>query len=116
MEGQFIAYRVVIKGLSVGVHTLDFHYGIVHNGLHAIDYIGSVNATETFSTSPTPFNANTNNPCSDVLPSSECIPANPSDFVTVPAASLVKCDASSGTFSGSQSRGRSSSMDQLVLR
>ncbi len=87
MEGQFIAYRVVIKGLSVGVHTLDFHY-----------------------------NANTNNPCSDVLPSSECIPANPSDFVTVPAASLVKCDASSGTFSGSQSRGRSSSMDQLVLR
>jgi len=106
IEGQFIAYRVVITGLAVGAHTLDFHYDIVHDGAHAIDYIGSVNATETFSTSPTVFNANSNNPCSDVLPSSQCIPASPSGFVTVPAASLIKCDASSATFSGSQSAGK----------
>src|SRR5215472_7552706 len=50
-EGQFIAYRAVMSGLAKGSHTLVFNYHTVDGSKHAIDYVGSYDATET--TSPT---------------------------------------------------------------
>src|SRR5215470_4536674 len=48
-EGEFIAYRTVLSGLSSGSHTLTFSYNTVGSGGHAIDYLGSYDATETTS-------------------------------------------------------------------
>ncbi len=107
-EGDFIGYRVTATGLTAGAHTLDFHYGTVHGSTHAIDYLGLVNATETFSITPNAFHANDNNPCVDKLTASQCSPSttNPAGFITVPAASLINCGGSSGTFTSLQIPGK----------
>ncbi len=106
-EGDFIAYRVTVTGVTPGAHTLDFSYDIVHNSAHAIDYLGSVDATETFSTTPTTFHANNNNPCIDKLPASQCAPAtsNPTSFIAIPPAIIVNCDGSKGNFTSAQAPG-----------
>src|SRR5712691_2117488 len=44
-EGDFIAYRVTLTGLPVGSNTLVFDYQTVHGNKHAIDFIGSFDAT-----------------------------------------------------------------------
>ncbi len=105
-EGDFIAYRVTATGLSAGPHILDFEYDIVHGAYHAIDYLGSVNGTETFSTTPTTFHANNNSPCADKLPASQCTPANPAGFVAIPPATLVNCNGATGTFTSVQIPGK----------
>ncbi len=103
-EGDFVAYRVTATGLNAGAHVIDFNYDTVHGGKHATDYLGSVNATETFSTNPSIFHANNNNPCLDKL--TTCIPAAPAGSIPVPPATPVNCGGSSGTFAGSQIPGK----------
>ncbi len=46
-ERQFIAYRMLFGGLSSGTNTVILGYDIIHSGKHAIDYLGTYNATET---------------------------------------------------------------------
>lgn len=111
-EGDFIAYRSVIVD-TAGTHTLEFSYDTVHSGGHALDYIGSVNATETFSTTSSMFYYNNNNPCGDVLPASQCTPASPVSSVAAPHENFGPgtggeqgCGGSSGTFTGTQIPGK----------
>lgn len=95
-EGQFISYRTTITGLSgdnTQTHTLRIQYDTIHGGKHAVDYLGSFDATETTSTSSS-SNANMNDPCGDKF---TCTPASPSDSESIDAASLVNCGGSGGT-------------------
>lgn len=46
-EGQYIAYRMLFSDLAAGTHTVTIGYDILDNGAHAIDYLGTYNATET---------------------------------------------------------------------
>jgi len=96
-EDEFVPQRVPIKGLTPGAHTLVLTYDTVHGDKHAFDYVGSFDATETTSTTPTAQHANNNDPCSDILPSGECNPASPAGSFVVPAATLVNCAGSTGT-------------------
>ena len=86
-EGQFIPYRAVISGLPAGSYQAQFQYDTTWKGLHAIDYLGSFDATETTG-SATSTNANQNNPCADVLPSGECTPGSPANTYPIPAATF----------------------------
>jgi hypothetical protein len=105
-EGDFIAYRTVVNSVEAGTHVLQLSYDTVRSSRHAIDYLGSYDATETTSTTATPIHANNNNPCVDVLGSganSGCTaagtPPTPASTVAVPAAALSSqrtCDAASG--------------------
>jgi hypothetical protein len=103
-EGDFISYRAVLTHLDPGTHTLDFHWDTVHSSKHALDYIGSFDATETTSPTATQFHANNNDPCGDVL-SSGCIPSAPQESAPIGAAQLINCGGSAGTFTGSQVAG-----------
>src|SRR5262249_55438551 len=93
-----------------GSHTLIGHYDTVHSGKHAIDYLGSYDATETTSTTPSTFHFNNNNPCADAGPefAAQCgtpaapIPPVPTDTFLIPAATLVNCGGSAGGPPGSQ--------------
>ncbi|HEV2477219.1 MAG TPA: DUF11 domain-containing protein, partial [Candidatus Dormibacteraeota bacterium] len=110
-EGDFISYRVTLTGLSAGSHTLVFHYDTVHGSKHAIDYLGSWDATEQTITAPTLLNGvvinkNNNNPCFDLLPIGQCwspgsappgLPTAPTSKFSVPAATLVNCNGSAGS-------------------
>jgi hypothetical protein len=95
-EGDFIAYRAQVTAPG-GSHTLVFHYDTVHSGGHAIDYLGSYDATETTSNTPTQFHANYNTPCADLvfaspslMSSQDCAnPPVPKASVAVPAADLA---------------------------
>src|SRR5215467_4498769 len=132
-EGEFIAYRAVISGISAGTHTLVFTYDTVHSGGHALDYLGSYDATET--TSPTPtslggtiIHANNNSPCQDLvlagqMTQSQCgsayngsgqqtSPATPAATTPTPAENFGSgpggeqgCGGAGGTFAGSQQPG-----------
>src|SRR5262245_13113391 len=64
-EGDFVSYRVTISSIAAGTHTLVMHYSPAKSGKHAIDYLGSFDATETTSATPGPFHANQNDPCGD---------------------------------------------------
>ena len=70
-EGQFLPYRTTLSGLSSGTYTLVFDYQTVHSKKHALDYIGSYDATEQTLLEPTGSsssgNFNHNNPCLDIL-------------------------------------------------
>ena len=47
-ERQFIAYRMLFGGLTIGtVNTVIIGYDVLDNGKHAIDYLGTYNYTET---------------------------------------------------------------------
>src|SRR5262245_2395630 len=61
-EGDFISYRTVIV-VPPGAHFLEFHWDTVNSSKHAIDYVGSWDATETTSLTQSQFNYNNNNPC-----------------------------------------------------
>src|ERR1051326_3569328 len=52
-ESQFIAYTDLMGAITPGNHTFIFSYDTVHSSGHAIDRLGSVNATETFSKTAT---------------------------------------------------------------
>jgi hypothetical protein len=106
-EGDFVAYREIISGISEGSHTLILLYQTASGGKHAIDYLGSFDTTETTSASPSPFHANNNNPCADVasLPASQCTPAAPVAQIPVPPAALGNPGTicgTAGTFAGAQ--------------
>ena len=101
-EGDFIAYRVELTGLTVGSHTLIFDYQTVHGSKHAIDYVGSFDATETTSPTASTFNRNDSNPCFDILgtASGQCTAPGtaptPVSTLAVPSATLVNCAGSAG--------------------
>ena len=102
-EGEFISYRVEVTGLTAGSHTIVFHYDTVHGAKHALDYVGSFDATETTSPTASTFNRNDSNPCFDILGTSSGQCTSPGTAPTpaatrpVPAAILVNCNGSSGT-------------------
>ena len=112
-EGDFVPYRVGLNSLAAGTHTFAFHYRPGDSGEHAIDYIGSYDATETTSTSASQFYKNNHNPCSDlaIIPSAWCIPTSlpAAQKITVPpadfaGANLANCSVN-GTFKGTQQAG-----------
>jgi hypothetical protein len=101
-EGEFISYRVRMSGLAAGPHTLVISYQTVNSKKHAIDYLGSFDATETTSGTPTTFHANNNNPCADLvaagqMTSGQCVPSSPTASQAIPPAALANCNGSSGT-------------------
>ena len=112
-EGQFIAYRTTISSISAGTHNIFFSYDTVHSGGHALDYLGSVNGTETFSVTSSASNYNNNNPCIDIVPSSSCSPSKPIGSTATPIENFgsgtggeKSCGSSLGTFSGTQVPGK----------
>ena len=47
-ETQYLPYRMLFSGLSTsGSHTVIIGYDVLKNGVHAIDYLGTYNITET---------------------------------------------------------------------
>ncbi len=78
-ERQFISYRMIFDDLLTGTNVVVIGYDFIHSGKHAIDYLGSYNATETDA-----------DPCSGISPcaalSQDTAPApiDPSLPVTVP--------------------------------
>ena len=117
-EGDFISYRVAISGLLTGAeHTLVFEFDTVNMGTHAIDYLGSYDATAKTNSALTTdmgtiLQANNSNPCSDLVAAGQfpwaCTPANPQDTGSFPAVQMTGtggeagCGGSPGTFSGTQ--------------
>src|SRR5262249_6125766 len=74
-------------------------------GKHAIDYLGSFDATETTSPTATALHANNNNPCADKPAVGSCNPSSPADTFLIPAATLVNCATSAGTAPATQIAG-----------
>jgi hypothetical protein len=78
-ERDFISYRMLFGGLAVGTpSTVIIGYDVLDNGKHAIDYLGSVDATETDA-----------DPCSGQLspcpaPATAPIPTDPDIPATIP--------------------------------
>ncbi len=91
-EGQFLPYRTTLSGLSSGDHTLVLQYATVQSSKHAIDYLGSYDATETTSPVARPQNRNDSNPCFDILGTDGCTspgtPPVPASTIPVPPADL----------------------------
>ncbi|HSN03076.1 MAG TPA: hypothetical protein VLS91_06295, partial [Acidimicrobiales bacterium] len=114
-EGDFIAYRTTMTGLPSNTITLSASFDTVVGGKHAIDYLGSYDATETTSTTGAPYNFNNSNPCYDQLGSaagSGCTapgtPPSPAASYTVPSegSNLTAClNALTNNFTGSQLAG-----------
>jgi hypothetical protein len=74
-ETQFVAYRGGATGLTVGTsYSFTIGYDILKNGKHAIDYLGTFNATET-----------TADPCHDV----GCTLASPTSTIAVPTDTVT---------------------------
>jgi hypothetical protein len=94
-EDEFLPYRASVTGITAGGHTLSIVYDTVHGGGHALDYLGSFDATETTSPTATVLHANNNDPCSDILPA--CNPAAPTGSGIIPNPTLVNCGGSLGT-------------------
>ncbi|MDQ3756627.1 MAG: DUF11 domain-containing protein [Actinomycetota bacterium] len=46
-EGDYVPYRVSFENLSIGTHNVEIEWATTKSGKHALDYIGSYNATET---------------------------------------------------------------------
>jgi len=94
-EGEFISYRATITGLSGNgavTHTLRIQYDTVQGSKHAIDYLGSFDATETTGAA-SGGHANQNNPCGDKF---TCVPSTPVDSETIDNATLTNCAGSVG--------------------
>ncbi|HWF15073.1 MAG TPA: hypothetical protein VG244_02720, partial [Acidimicrobiales bacterium] len=120
-EGDFISYRTTFSGSTVtaGLNTFTFNYDPVRSGGHAIDYLGSYDATENSTNVSNTFNFNNNSPCQDLvnaggMPQSDCpiigsTPAAPRATTPVQPATLSGANnancGSNGTFTGSQTPG-----------
>ncbi len=102
-EDEFIPYRAKIDGVTAGGHTISIVYDTVHSGGHAIDYLGSFDATETTSATANTVtgHANNNNPCLDVLTGAlapQCTPGTPTNQVHIPDGQVLQnCATSTGT-------------------
>jgi hypothetical protein len=103
-EGDFVPYRVRISGIKAGTHRLEIHYDEVSSSKHAFDYLGSYDASETTSSTPTELHANKNNPCIDVVQTNEmaaaecnptAVPAGHTSAIPIPT--LEDCGESAGT-------------------
>ena len=98
-EDEFIPYRAVVTNVTAGTHTLTIVYDTVHSSVHAFDYLGSFDATETTGAA-TALHANSNNPCADILTgslASQCTPATPTGKLVIPSPTLANCGGSAGT-------------------
>lgn len=76
-EGSYLPYRDILTGLTPGTYSFTGHFDTIVGSLHAIDYIGAFDATETTSPTGNAFHRNDNNPCIDALGSaagSGCAP------------------------------------------
>ncbi len=127
-EGEFISYRTILTGLTAGDHTVVIHYDSVHSGGHAIDYLGSYDATEKTDTAPTTIgappiviHANNSSPCADLVNATQfvgetCNPAAPASSTATPAADFsnhntgghtgeTNCGTAGGVFTGAQAPG-----------
>src|SRR2546426_3547759 len=102
-EGEFISYRDTLSLDAGADYVFTVEYDTVHGGKHAIDYLGSFDATETTSPTANTFHANNNDPCSDKV--SGCTPSTPTASATIPAASLVDCASSTSTGTPTQAAG-----------
>src|SRR5262249_22897860 len=99
-EDEFIPYRAVLKELNAGTHTLVVSYDTVFGEKHALDYLGSFDATETTSEEGTELHANKNNPCLDIftgLEAEKCKPKEPAAKREIPSPTLKNCGKSSGS-------------------
>lgn len=107
-EGDFVPFQLRLTGLSAGSYTVAVKYKTVDKGLHAYDYLGSFDATESTSPTPTARDANGNNPCSTVIPS--CDPTKPTDTASIPAADLSQvnstCHATVNSFQPASPTGK----------
>ena len=107
-EGDFVPFQLRLTGLSAGSYTVAVKYKTVDKGLHAYDYLGSFDATETTSPTATARDANANNPCSAVIPS--CDPTHPTDTANIPAANLSQvnsiCHATLNSFQPTSPTGK----------
>ncbi len=117
-EGDFIAYRTVISGISSGPHSLVLTYDTVHSGGHSEDYLGSYDATAKTTTAPSSsggqiINANNNSPCQDLVNAgqmvqADCVPGTPTASTPTPAENFgpaasggeQACGGAGGTYSG----------------
>ncbi|TLZ59631.1 MAG: hypothetical protein E6K13_09530, partial [Methanobacteriota archaeon] len=102
-EAEFISYRDTLSLDAAADYVFKIQYDTVHGGKHAIDYLGSFDATETTSATPTTFHANNNDPCSDKV--SGCTPASPTASTPIPSATLVDCATSTSTGTPTQVAG-----------
>jgi len=77
VEGEFVPYRALITGLTVGsTNTLTISYGTTKNGKHAVDYLGTWDQSTLAPNGPGGADACVNvSPCS--APSTEPIPLDP---------------------------------------
>ena len=105
-EGDFVPYTAILTGLGAGANDLNIGYEVVDKGLHAEDYLGSYDTTETTSSTPSTLFANNNNPCSGLTMPTACTPASPTSEFPVPApdfagTSGAPCNAA-GSFTGAQ--------------
>jgi hypothetical protein len=108
----------LISGISTGVvNTLVLNYDPVNSAGHATDYLGSYDATETTSSTPTSsqgtvIHANNNNPCADLVAAGQfpwaCTPAAPQGAGQIPPVTFTGpggqtgCGGAPGTFTGTQ--------------
>src|SRR5262249_5589280 len=71
LEGHFLPYRMVMTGLTAGTHTLVIQWDTTKGGKHALDYLGTYNASVGLAA----------NPCAGVTgcaaPSTMTIPKDP---------------------------------------
>jgi hypothetical protein len=103
-EGDFVPYRARISGIGAGTHTLTLEYDVVASSKHALDYLGSYDATETTESTATPPHANKNNPCLDLvqagqMASGDCNPTSvrAGNKSEIPIPTLTDCGESKGT-------------------
>src|SRR5690348_10172203 len=98
-EGDYISYRVTVTGLTPNTdHTITFHYDTVHGSKNAIDFLGSFDATETTSLTPTTLHFNHNNPCFDTLGCNLTTQAVPTNTAPIATPTLITgCSGSAGT-------------------
>jgi hypothetical protein len=103
-EGEFVPYRVALSGLGAGSHVLEISYRPGDSGGHAIDYLGSFDATETTSSTTAALHQNHADPCGDItMGAGWCTPATPTSSVAVKAPDFADADAgcgTAGTFTG----------------
>ena len=104
-EGSYLPYRDILTGLTPGTYSFTGHYDTVVGSLHAIDYIGSFDATETTSPTGNALHRNDNNPCIDVLGSAAGSGCAPIGTPPTPASTFTF-----GT-SGSQSQQADPNLD-----
>lgn len=66
-EGDFLPFQLTLTGITAGSHTVALQYQTVDKAKHSYDYLGSFDATETTSSTPSPTHDNKNNPCAGIV-------------------------------------------------